>query len=73
MSNCFQFNECLLTGLFTIRRIPKEDSRGFFSRFYCANEFRELGLKQPIAQSNYTLTVGKGAIRGLHYQNPPYS
>ncbi len=73
MSKRFRFNECPLAGVHTIKRILIEDTRGFFSRFFCTEEFRELGLQRPIAQMNHTLTVSKGAIRGLHYQNPPYA
>ncbi len=73
MSQRFRFTECPLAGLYTIKRIPIEDNRGFFSRFYCAEEFRKLGLQQPIAQMNHTLTMVKGAIRGLHFQHPPYT
>ncbi len=73
MSRHFQFDECTLSGLYTIKRIPLKDTRGFFSRFYCADEFEKLGLQQPIAQMNHTLTVHKGAVRGLHYQHPPHT
>jgi dTDP-4-dehydrorhamnose 3,5-epimerase len=68
----FIFKECSLSGLYTIRRIPIEDSRGFFARFFCAEEFKDIGLDQSIAQINHTLTVQKGTIRGLHYQHPPH-
>ncbi len=73
MSRYYQFNECPLAGLYKIKRTPIKDNRGFFSRFYCAEEFKELGLQQPIAQMNHTLTLSVGAIRGLHYQHPPYT
>ena len=72
-SKQFEFDKCSLADLYSIRRIPIEDSRGFFSRFYCAEEFKELGLQQPISQMNYTSTMNKGTIRGLHFQHPPYS
>ncbi len=72
MTSRFVFQECPLAGLFTIRRRPLVDSRGFFSRFYCAEEFRALGLQQPIAQINHSLTTSRGAIRGLHFQHPPH-
>ncbi len=73
MKRRFQFNECSLAGLYTIERIPIEDKRGFFSRFYCAEEFKEIGFREPIAQMNHTLTLRKGVIRGLHYQHLPYT
>jgi len=73
MSNRFVLEELSLVGLYTIKRQPTEDKRGFFSRFYCAEEFKEIGLYQPIVQINHTLTLKKGAVRGLHYQHSPYT
>lgn len=52
---------------------PIADARGFFARFYCADEFRAAGLNKPIAQINHTLTRSKGAVRGLHFQHPPHA
>lgn len=73
MSQRFNFIETPLSGLYKIEQKPITDSRGFFSRFFCAEEFKEIGFQQPIAQMNHTLTKEKGAIRGMHYQNPPYT
>ena len=30
-------------------------------------------IDNPIAQINHTLTRNKGAVRGLHFQHPPYA
>lgn len=62
-----------LAGLMLVQRKPIEDTRGFLSRFYCAEEFRHAGLSKPISQINHTLTRQKGAVRGLHYQKPPHA
>jgi len=62
-----------LSGLKIIQRKPIEDSRGFLSRFYCTEEFKPFGFNKPINQINHTLTKQKGAVRGLHYQQPPYA
>lgn len=69
----FDFTPTPLAGLIVVQRKAIEDHRGFLSRFYCADEFREIGLNQPIAQINHTLTRNKGAVRGLHFQYPPYA
>jgi dTDP-4-dehydrorhamnose 3,5-epimerase len=69
----FDFLTTPLAGLFVVQRKPIEDQRGFFCRFFCAEEFQAVGLKKTIAQINHTITVIKGAVRGLHFQNPPYS
>lgn len=71
MSQRFDFIETPLAGLFRVDRKPITDSRGFFTRFFCAEEFKEIGFNQPIAQINHTLSRHKGAIRGMHFQYPP--
>ena len=50
-----------------------EDHRGFFSRFFCADEFSGQGFDKGIAQINHTLTHQVGAVRGLHFQTPPHA
>lgn len=56
-----------------VERQQREDSRGFLSRLYCAEEFREIGVRAPILQFNHTLTRRKGTVRGIHYQFPPHA
>ncbi len=62
-----------LDGLKVIIRKPIEDPRGFFCRFFCAEEFLEAGFQKSISQINHTFTRGKGAVRGLHFQYPPHA
>lgn len=69
----FDFIPTPLPGLKLVQRKAIEDPRGFLSRFYCIEEFAEAGINQSIAQINHTLTRKKGAIRGLHFQHPPYA
>ncbi|MBT9099534.1 dTDP-4-dehydrorhamnose 3,5-epimerase [Methylovulum psychrotolerans] len=69
----FDFIRTPLAGLLIVQRKAIEDQRGFLSRFYCADEFREFGVVQAIAQINHTLTRTKGAVRGLHFQYPPHA
>lgn len=69
----FDFISTPLAGLTLVQRKAIEDHRGFLSRFYCAEEFRKIGIDKPIAQINHTVTHKKGAVRGLHFQHPPYA
>lgn len=69
----FDFIDTPLSGLQVVQRRAMEDHRGFLSRFYCAEDFREAGVCKSISQINHTLTVKKGAVRGLHFQNPPHA
>jgi len=73
MSQRFTRIETPIAGLYRIERKPMGDARGFLTRFYCRQEFAQLGLDMPIAQMNHTLTQKKGAVRGLHFQYPPHS
>lgn len=49
------------------------DHRGYFSRLFCSTELAAAGWHHPIAQINQTLTHTRGAIRGMHFQRPPYA
>lgn len=50
---------------------PIADERGFFSRFFCQNEFSENNLNTHWVQINNSLSIDKGTLRGLHFQYPP--
>src|SRR5450830_1737092 len=67
------FSETNLAGLMLIQRKVLGDSRGFFSRFFCASELSGAGFVKPICQINHTNTAEVGVIRGLHYQRPPHA
>lgn len=62
-----------LSDLKTVERQPLADDRGFLARIFCAEEFRGLGWQTPPIQINHTLTIGKGTVRGMHFQHPPHS
>jgi len=69
----FKLTRTPLTGLVLVERQRAQDQRGFFSRFFCAQELTEAGFALPIAQINHTLTSRKGAVRGLHFQCQPHA
>ena len=69
----FDFIATPLAGLIVVQRKPIEDERGFFTRFYCAEEFANVGWTKPIAQMNHTLTCRRGTVRGLHFQYAPHA
>jgi dTDP-4-dehydrorhamnose 3,5-epimerase len=48
-----------------------QDSRGFFTETFRADQFRALGLPTEFVQDNHSRSA-KGVVRGLHFQwNPP--
>ncbi|MGJ4941584.1 dTDP-4-dehydrorhamnose 3,5-epimerase [Bradyrhizobium sp. HKCCYLS1011] len=65
------FTETKLKGAFIIDLDRKVDERGFFSRAFCQNEFRDHGLRSVIAQANIASNTKKGTLRGMHFQYPP--
>src|SRR3954462_14170992 len=65
------FTETKLKGAFIIDLERREDSRGFFARTFCQNEFEAHGLKKMIAQANMAFNRKKGTLRGMHFQYPP--
>ncbi len=65
------FTETKLKGAYLIDLERREDSRGFFARSFCQNEFEAHGLKPIIAQSNLAFNHLKGTLRGMHFQFPP--
>jgi dTDP-4-dehydrorhamnose 3,5-epimerase len=69
----FKLTATPLPGLTRIERQKNQDERGFFSRFFCAQELKAAGFGLPIAQINHTFTARKGAVRGLHFQWPPHA
>lgn len=62
------FTETTLKGAFVIELKPHKDDRGFFCRTFCADVFKEKGLKNVMVQSNLSLSEKKDTLRGMHYQ-----
>jgi dTDP-4-dehydrorhamnose 3,5-epimerase len=66
-----RFIETPLRGAFVLEIEPRGDDRGFFSRFFCQNEFEAHGLKPMVAQCNLSFNHKAATMRGMHYQMPP--
>jgi len=60
-----------LKGASIIRSTPSTDDRGSFARFFCEKDLKNLIGVHHIVNVNYSNTIKKGAIRGLHFQYPP--
>jgi dTDP-4-dehydrorhamnose 3,5-epimerase len=65
------FTETKLKGAYIIDLERREDTRGFFARAFCQNEFKSHGLKPVIAQANVASNKKRGTLRGMHFQYPP--
>lgn len=62
------FTPTILKGAFVIDLEKRTDERGFFSRTYCAEEFKKHGLAESMPQSNMSFSKQKNTLRGMHYQ-----
>jgi dTDP-4-dehydrorhamnose 3,5-epimerase len=59
-------------GLFRIEKNPRLDQRGLFERIFCVDELSDAWGGRSIVQINRSITVKRGAVRGLHYQRKPF-
>jgi dTDP-4-dehydrorhamnose 3,5-epimerase len=64
-----KFNSTTLGDVWLIEVEPALDSRGFFARTFCVEEFATHGLEVSYAQHSISFS----ALRGLHYQREPHS
>lgn len=62
-----------LSGLCIAETTPYIDDRGQFSRLYCEIELSSLIGSRKIMQINRSRTTMVGAVRGMHFQLPPYA
>ena len=69
----FKFQNSSLDGLFVSERYHIGDNRGFLSRLWCKDAYKEIGWNvDDIVQINHTYTAKKGTIRGMHFQKKPF-
>jgi dTDP-4-dehydrorhamnose 3,5-epimerase len=73
MSNRFDIQSTLLSGLQIVTRKPLGDHRGYLERLFCVDELREIFGARRIVQINHTLTQKKGMVRGMHFQYSPHA
>ncbi|MEY8253027.1 MAG: dTDP-4-dehydrorhamnose 3,5-epimerase family protein [Colwellia sp.] len=71
--NRFKTTNLPLSGLKLIERLPIGDHRGSFTRLFCSKELTSIGWLKPIEQINHSYTQSRGALRGMHFQHPPYA
>ncbi|MGZ3925109.1 MAG: dTDP-4-dehydrorhamnose 3,5-epimerase family protein, partial [Flavisolibacter sp.] len=66
------FTPNILEGSYVIDLEPYSDERGWFARFFCKDEFRQIEHNKEWVQLNHSTTYEKGALRGMHFQIAPY-
>ena len=67
------FQTTTLEDAWLIQLEPARDSRGFFARTFCVEEFAAHGLETSYPQHSVSFSEHKGTLRGMHYQREPHS
>ena len=62
-----------LKDLMVIETEEYNDHRGAFIRLFCQDVMKEILGHRTIVQVNHTRTTAIGAVRGLHFQHPPFA
>jgi len=62
----------LFGGVKVIEPTYHEDYRGYYCETYSARTLGEFGIKDMFVQDNHFLSLKRGTIRGIHFQNAPY-
>ena len=62
-----------INGLIKIQPKVFGDHRGFFLESYVFDKFKEAGIATVFTQDNHSCSMGKGVLRGLHFQKPPFT
>jgi dTDP-4-dehydrorhamnose 3,5-epimerase len=60
-----------IDGAALVRIEPNQDSRGFFARTFCVDEFGAAGLPTAAVQASVSYNERIGTVRGMHFQWPP--
>jgi dTDP-4-dehydrorhamnose 3,5-epimerase len=66
------FTELALPGAFVVHPERLQDSRGYFARTFCNDEFAARGLAGDFVQCSTSFNVRSGTLRGMHFQRAPY-
>ena len=67
-----KFSKTSLADAMVIDLVRNEDSRGFFARTFCADEFAAAGLVTEFVQGNHSYNRAQGTVRGMHFQTAPH-
>jgi dTDP-4-dehydrorhamnose 3,5-epimerase len=65
------FTPLPLDGAWLIEEERRKDSRGWFARAFCADEFDAHGLATSFPQISHSSSASRGTLRGMHYQEEP--
>ncbi|EKE19807.1 MAG: dTDP-4-dehydrorhamnose 3,5-epimerase [uncultured bacterium] len=65
-----EIQKTTLEGAFLIKPRVFDDERGFFMESYSKKRLKDLGIEADFVMDCHSMSVTKGVLRGLHFQNP---
>jgi dTDP-4-dehydrorhamnose 3,5-epimerase len=68
-----RFVSTTLPGVMVVELDAHEDSRGFFARAFCEQEFARAGVALRPRQINLSHNPTAFTLRGMHHQAPPHA
>lgn len=68
-----QITQTGIDGVVVVAAVRRQDARGGFARWFCEEELAAVLGDARIVQINHSHTAHRGAVRGLHFQHPPYA
>ena len=66
-----KITELALSGVKIIEPTYFEDYRGYYCETYSKRTLTEYGINDEFVQDNHSMTLKKGTLRGIHFQNNP--
>jgi dTDP-4-dehydrorhamnose 3,5-epimerase len=66
-----EFRSTKLRDAYLIELAPAYDSRGFFARTFCTEEFAAHQLEVNFPQHSVSFSARTGTVRGMHFQREP--
>ena len=66
------FTETAIPGVHLLEPQRHEDERGYFTRTFCEQEFKENGIDFSPVQGNTSFNKSPLTLRGLHFHASPY-
>lgn len=61
------------TGIKLLEPTYFEDYRGYYCETYSKRTLSEIGINCEFVQDNHFLSLKRGTVRGIHFQNAPYA
>src|ERR1700760_1148667 len=67
-----RFRETAIVGVKVVELDGRADSRGYFARTFCTEEFARAGIEMSVVQTNISRNPKMHTLRGLHFQAEPF-